>query len=305
MKKKSLFTIAAVLMIGFCGCASEDKSASAPDKGDISGIEAEATDVAQNVTGNPEGEEEQFALSDYNLEYGGKSEFKKIYEKRTNVENAEEFEGEFCRTDVPVAYDGTLIISDQDSTGFDFMLGCGYYSHYGYMEGEAEFVSQNVAIFEYTDEWTEEGEEQYVVFERTDDGINIFPSGGSSQLGFGMYVTADGFYVEGEPEYTNANILNDTFTLDEQEEIKAMLEGVYVECFKMVVEFGVIKAYDCELASGEQAVFYEAYIPTMGGYGFELLITENGEIYFCSETESVGWKTNVPGAIDFPEYECK
>lgn len=244
-------------------------------------------------------------LSDYNPGLYTYEAYKKIYDKRTAIDKADDFEGEFHRTDVDTSYAANLKISGQDNTGFDFELECTYYTHYCFLEGKAEFAAKNVAIFEYMDESGDEIQHQYVVFERTNEGINVIASCDSFHLGFGENVGAEGLYVQGEPEYTNANILNETFTSDEQEELNSMLGELYKICFKEVVESGLISVCDCELTDGTQAVFYEAFVPTMGGYGFELLITENDDIYYNSEYEAAGWRTNVPGAIDFPEYEYK
>ncbi len=303
--KKKLITIAAVLMIAFAGCASNGEMVSDADKTGDSGVEAGSADVTQKATEKPVKDEEylDIDLSDYDLVYGNADEFKKIYEKTTIVENAENFEGSFNRTNVNNSYAAELKINRQDSEGFDFELECTYYSHSGYMEGKAQFVLRNVAVYEYSDEWSEDGECQYVIFKKNAEGVNVIASGNSSELGFGMNVCADGLYVSGEPEYTNATILNDLFTSDEQEGLKILIGDFYDECFKTVVENGIINATDCELSDGTQAVFYEAFIPTMGGYEFELLITANDDMYFYTENSSIGWKTNVSGAVDFPEYD--
>ena len=40
----------------------------------------------------------------------------------------------------------------------------------------------------------------------------------------------------------------------------------------------------------------------MGGYAFQLLMVENGNWYYLSESDMAGYNTNVAGELDFPEY---
>ncbi len=61
-------------------------------------------------------------------------------------------------------------------------------------------------------------------------------------------------------------------------------------------------AYECVLEDGAKAVYYDAFIPTMGGYAFELLKCENGDLY-CLIEHGPGWFTTVEGALEFSAFE--
>ena len=232
-------------------------------------------------------------------------EFKKIYAQIQSVDHAENFVGTWNRTDVQSGMPAHIIVTNQDTEGFDFSGEFFYYSHLGCLEGRAYFVSSDIAIYEYQSEYSEDDITQYVVFERTEEGLKVIASDYSGALGFGANVTADGTYIEGEPLYTNATVLEDNFTADEQENMKNMLGDDYDEYFKYIVEYGVLERSQCTLEDGTKADFYEGYIPTMGGYAFKLLKCENGNLYFYPEAEEIGWKTNVSGAIDYPAYEVE
>lgn len=116
-----------------------------------------------------------------------------------------------------------------------------------------------------------------------------------------MNVTVNGEYTTEVPVYTNATVLEDNFTEEELESIKAVVtEEYYEDYFLFVVESGTMEIAPCELSDGTKAVYYYGFIPTMGDYNFTMLKCENGDIYYHNYT--VGWKTNVSGAIDFPAY---
>lgn len=288
----AIFSLALVFGISGCNNAKEDVN-------DDTGMITE-----ERTEGRTE-EKESVDITTLNLEYGNLEEFKKIYNQIQSVDQAENFVATWNRTDVQNCMSAQIIVSNQDGEGFDFSGDFLYYSHSGYLAGRAYFVSPDMAIFEYQPEYSENDITQYVVFERTEEGLNVIASDCSGALGLGASVSVDGTYIEGEPVYTNATVLEDNFTADEQESIKNMLGNDYDEYFKDVVEYGVLESSECTLEDGTKAVFYEGFMPTMGGYAFELLKCENGDLYFYPEAEEIGWKTNVSGAIDYPAYEVE
>ncbi len=287
-----------VIVFGISGCSNAKKN----DSYDTETPTEKRTE--ERTEGRTE-EKESVDITTLNLEYGNLEEFKKIYNQIQSVDQAENFVATWNRTDVQNCMSAQIIVSNQDGEGFDFSGDFLYYSHSGYLAGRAYFVSPDMAIFEYQPEYSENDITQYVVFERTEEGLNVIASDCSGALGLGASVSVDGTYIEGEPVYTNATVLEDNFTADEQENMKSMLGDDYDECFKDVVEYGILESSECTLEDGTKAVFYEGFMPTMGGYAFELLKCENGELYFYSEAEEIGWKTNVSGAIDYPAYEVE
>lgn len=317
MKRKirQLFCVAfgVCLVFGMSGCGNDKKSENSPattiEENTATTVDENATTTVEDDTVEAIEAEQAMDISNLNLEYGQQEAFKKLYDQIQTVENAENFEGTWNRTNVVNAFWGEITVTNQNTEGFDFIGDFSYYSHAGYLEGRAYFVAPNVALFEYCQESfldsdTSEGTDapEYVVFEKTEEGLNVIASASSGELGLGMDVFADGTYVTEEPVYTNATVLDDNFTAEEQEHIKTILGDAYDIYFKDVVELGTLESSKCTLEDGTDAVFYEAFIPTMGGYRFELLKCANGDLYFYSEAENVGWKTSVPGAIDYPVY---
>ena len=308
MKMRKLVYVACglALVLGVSGCVNDKK-----DEGSGTTMAAQTStpkDTKKEVTAKEvtdeeaTGEDITLDISTENLGYGELEAFKNIYDQIQPVEDADNYVATWSRTNVGTGASAQIIITNQDAEGFDFTGEFFSYSHLGCLEGRAYFVTRNLAIFEYNQEGYE-APAQYVVFEMTGDGMKVIASGESGDLGFGMSVFADGTYVTGDPVYTNATILDDNFTPEEQEGIKSLLGDKYEEYFKDVVEFGILESTECILEDETSAVFYEGFIPTMGGYRFELLKCENGDLYFYSESEEVGWKTNVSGAIDYPAYE--
>lgn len=226
-----------------------------------------------------------------------------LYQCIKAQENATDFQGEWNRTNVVRAQDCALNITNQTTEGFSFELDSQYYSHSGIIEGMAYFVTDKVAVYEYYNEYVEEESDQYkyVIFERTEAGITIYSS--AHNLGMGANCSVVGDYITGEPNYLNANVLADNFTEEELGIIRSMFgDSIYNDSFLFIVEEGHMDCADCVLADGTKAVFYDAFVPTMGMYYFRMLKCEDGRIY-CEMGEELGWFTTEPGEIDYPEYE--
>lgn len=214
------------------------------------------------------------------------------------------FEGEWHRSNVATSLGGTLVIKEVDEEGFDFELSCMYYSHSGEVWDRAYFESDEKAVCRVTESYGEQKE--ILTFELQDGVILVTASEGSRYLPFGANVTADGAYVKGEPAYTNANILSETFTGAELAIIQKTIddEEIYEEYFKFPVEYGIVTVQNCLVEGKTSARLIDVFVPTMGGYDFVMLITENGEVYIDFGAPDLRYKTSVPGAIDFPEYEA-
>lgn len=58
-------------------------------------------------------------------------EFKKIYAQIQSVDHAENFVGTWNRTDVQSGMSAHIIVTNQDTEGFDFSGEFFYYSHLG------------------------------------------------------------------------------------------------------------------------------------------------------------------------------
>lgn len=272
---------------------TEDKDKDTETETSVSEASEENTDEsAQNID-----------MSSLGLGYGETDKFRELYMMKHSVDDAENFVGTWKRTNIAAALNANIEIMNQNSEGFDFNGEFLYYSHNGVISGRAYFVGPNLAIFEYSENHSDEGDEQYIAFEKTDSGMNVVASNESGYLGLGMNVSVDGEYIIGEPVYTNTNILKDTFSDDELTQLQELLGDCYDDYFKFVVEYGILESRESTLENGTKCVYYEGFIPTMGGYGFKLLIGENGDLYYLSEGENAGYRTNVSEATDFPVFE--
>ena len=262
--------------------------------------ESQDTISQENIQAETKLEENEIYLQI--LENEGKSAYEKYYGEIVVLEDAEEFVGEWNRTDTHSSYYGKILIKNQDTEGFEFEGELGYFSHFGDMEGKAYYLSKNTAIYRY-DGMGDEELYEYVIFQLEGEKMIVKASAGSASLGFGANVIADGEYITGEPVYTNANILEETFTQEELDSLKTVLgEEIYEEFFVWPVKEGVVSVSDCTLDNGDKAKYYDVFVPTMGGYAFQLLIVENGNWYYLSESDIARYNTNVSGELDFPEY---
>ena len=262
--------------------------------------ETQETVSEENVQAETQSEKKEINLQA--LESEGKPAYEKYYGEIVVLEDAEDFVGEWNRTNTASSYYGKIVIKNQNKEGFEFEGELGYYSHSGSMEGKAYYLSQNTAIYRYEGMGDEEFFE-YVIFQLEGEKMIVKASAGSASLGFGANVIADGEYITGEPVYTNANILEETFTQEELDSLKNVLgEDIYEEFFVWPVKEGVVTVSDCTLENGNKATHYDVFVPTMGGYAFQLLMVENGDWYYLSESEVARYNTNVAGELDFPEY---
>lgn len=217
------------------------------------------------------------------------------YEQRKAVLDAVDFTGNWNRTNIMnQSFDANIEITNQDEDGFVFEAECTYYSHSGIVEGKAYFISSHMAVYEY--------ENEYIIFIINNDEMTVIASACGGEIGMGANVSIDGEYIKGGPEYINADILEDNFNLEELISIRNLLgDEIYEENFEWIVRYGVITKSECKLPDGRAAVYYEAFVPTMGNYSFKLLKCSDGDIYFEFENENLGFMSNADGAVEFPE----
>lgn len=191
-------------------------------------------------------------------------DYEKLYAYVASVDNILEIEGTWNRTKVHNGLCSKVVISNVTQEGFDFDVEACYFSNMGMMTENAKFVTESCAVCRY-----EDFSVQYIMFLFEDDLINIYPTGNSADLGFGMNVSMDGTYTLEEPEYTNANVLHDMYTDEELESIKAFCSEEEYEKFLFVTENGNIESV--QDSSGKKVT---GWVPTLPDYSYEVIIVD-------------------------------
>lgn len=202
----------------------------------------------------------------------------KLYELRNVPRNPVNPEGTWNRTNVCSGDWGTLIVSQVTDEGFFVEGELGYYSHSGVFRQNAYFVADNLAIAKYDPE-IKDMKPQYVAFFLQEDSIKVMASYGSSGLGFGANVVIDGEYIQGEPIYTNANVLEELFTEKDLQALKKLLpEEYYTDYFLFATKTGIVES-EKALSDGREVTYVHVFVPTMGGYGYTLYFSSDEGYY--------------------------
>ncbi len=235
--------------------------------------------------------------------YGDREQCRRLYENRKPAASAEDFTGEWLRTQVHTGCDGTLTVEQQTDSGFSFAMDCYYFFHSGYCGGEAFFVTPQVAVSEYVDEFADDGERQYIVFVMQNGAMTVRATGADFEMGLGNRVFLDGSYSKEEPVYTNAGQLEEYFAGEIEDFMKRTLSPDDYSYFSFSAETGYVSESECTLEGGVRARDLEVFMPTAGGYGFRLIVTEDGTIYAQFDNESIGFITNDDDAVEMPEPE--
>ena len=234
-------------------------------------------EVTIDLTGVDKSKEETADFLIASLEnYGDKEPFEKLYSMSTSCEDVPDLTGTWNRTNVHSSFCGVIDISDVDANGFRFTAEESYYSHSGWMEWDAKFITDKCAIAKYD----ELMEEEYIAFIIQDEALVVIATGSSANLGFGMNVSIDGEYTKAEPFYTNADVLNETFSEEELSALQTHLpEKYYEDFFLFSTTNGVVT--DTQSENGDRTI--ESFVPTMGSYGYSLIISGGQEFTITFE----------------------
>ncbi len=327
IKHISVF-LAAALVMGMSGCAEKADATVAIAMGMFACTVRMDLAAGQSVQTTEEVNEDDEYVPTMSLEEAlermeyAKTDHFLVFEKEEGAtlfyyaslqESAEDFTGTWKRTDVKAVWSATIKISNQDENGFDVDGNFQFQSQKGIIEGRAYFVTENMAILRVHNVRAEQEEEngetecyEYVAFERTETGLDIYATARGDDL-FGTlvnYCFAEGNYVQGEPFYTDANILHDTYTDAQLEEIKILVgDELYEDCFVETTENGSIHIYDIVLEDGTYGKKYHAYsIGREASLFYKIYIFENGDIYGIIGKDRIFF-TNVEGATEVPDYD--
>lgn len=193
-----------------------------------------------------------------------KASFEKLYTMQATCNNTPEIAGEWHRTDVHSSLPATVKISSVTDDGFDFSIEAQYYFHSGELDGHAYFVSENCAVCK-VDEYV--SETQYVAFVLENGNVNVYASAESGEMGLGANVFLSGAYTYDKPVYTNANILNETYSQAQLDALKSTLTSSYYDSFVFSTELGVVQT---ETDNGTTTV--DVFVPTDSSYGYTAII---------------------------------
>lgn len=227
-----------------------------------------------------------------------------LMEYAADVENQEAWLGEWRRTGVARSCGALLQIEEKEESGYYARVEACYYSHNGGADGRLYFLDAERAFLNVNIDggWGEEKEERAVLLMTMgEDTVTIKCLG--PEYGCGLGVTLRGTYVRGEAVYTNENILAESFTEEEQERVKALLEAEgysYEEEFVFPVEYGAgsVRQITGEFPEGKQTEgkLCDWYIPTVGNTRFTLFLSEEGYCYWYNW--GTGYLTDDPERRD-------
>lgn len=228
------------------------------------------TQTNENVSAYPE---ENTQLTDNTDE---------ITEETTDTtQNATEngYEGEWYRTDVKSYQWARIYITNwKEGESFEVVLDAVYYPYSGTVEGTAIFIEENFAVLydKNVEDFLKNREGDHgIYFQFLEDSIIVtHDSQVRMWFGGGGIATAEGTYIQGEPEYTNCTDVGEIFTEDELESIQELLGDSYEPLFENVIELGEITEYNID-----NGRLWEAYRPPYSVEWCNILIYDDGRIY--------------------------
>lgn len=189
------------------------------------------------------------------------------------------YEGEWHRTDVGSYQSAEFIISDwKEGESFEVSGGANYGYYGGPIEGTAIFIEDDLAVLydENVEDFLKNQEGDHgIYFQFLEDSIIVtHDSYVRMWFGGGGIATAEGTYIQGEPEYTNCDDVSEIFSDGELKQIQELLGEGYNDLFKNIIETGEMTEY--EIDNGR---LWEAYRPPYGAEWCNIIIYDDGRIY--------------------------
>ncbi len=210
---------------------------------------------------------------------------------------------EWYRTGCPSYEWARIRITDWKEDSFHVEVDVLYSIYGGVLEGTAEFIDKDLAVL-YDDELvsmvSDSVEDVGVYFHFFDDRIEIEHEEGIRWIfGGGGWGTAEGTYIQGEPEYTNCTDVGEIFTDEELATISELLGDSYTEVFKNVIELGEIE--ETPIENGRR---WYAYWPPFDEAKCEIRIYDDGRIYIQgnADMQPTEFYTNTSDS-EMPEVE--
>lgn len=175
-------------------------------------------------------------------------------------------DGKWNKTMIHTGMDVELSINNIGEQGFDFCFDAYHYSQNAEISGSVSWKTEECAIGKVNNE--------YIAFLFTGDSIRICCSSDSENIGLMAGMTVDGTFIREEPEYTNKDILEETYSEADITALKKIIpKDRYNEDFEWVTHEGVV-----EVSEENNTKIITAYVPSMAEYGYTVTII-NGDQY--------------------------
>ena len=217
---------------------------------------------------------------------------------------AQDFTGNWNRTNVPEALYGSIKISNQKPYSFNLDFFGGWAEHTGEFSGTATIISPHQALLRvygsddiFSVSFTLENHQLIV---------EVKPYDSSLALGLGMNVGISGTYTLRQPTYTNAGIVDKVFkTADMKKRAQALLGnkayGYVTETMRIGFEDDPATIhYPLDYSGFENGAGFGAKVKIDSDKIYVLLIDNiNGDVFY---TNDVNYRQKIPA---FFEYDSK
>lgn len=280
------FGLGVLIILFITGCAN-DYPSDYPNEDRLSGLETNDVNEQLVVTTSEN-------IMDKNAE-----------EITENIDFAIEYEGKWYRTNVASYQWAEMTISGwKEGESFEVVLDAVYLPYSGAVEGTAIFIDEDVAVLydENVEIFLQNRDGDHgIYFQFFEDSIVVtHESSVRMCFGGGGIVTAEGTYIQGEPEYTNCTDVSEIFTENELEEIQELLGESYNALFINMIELGEITEY-----AVDNGRLWEAYKQPYASEWCNILIYKDGRIYIEGCTYPTGVKEFYTNSEDteMPDIE--
>jgi len=262
------------------------------------------TDISINTATYPENELLEEIKSTYDGTMPAQEDLDKLADSAITP-SEDLFTGKWQRTDC-VSGDFATVNINLNDEGIASVSGFFYdYGNIGSIkDGTGYYLSDNVMYVVDSDN------NAVYLMEIQAGSMEIVQLGEGNM---GQDVTANGNYTLGEPEYTNANVIEDNFTDEQLSSIQTMIEDAgldYVEFFENTILYGILNVSEKTATFSDGTVqtgtCYEAVSPHGFTYDSTTFIAEDGEIYFISTAEGISeyyFLTTNDAVTDMPTLE--
>lgn len=195
------------------------------------------------------------------------------------------YEEVWQRTGVASYQAAEIRISNWEEESFDVVLYTGYSNtSVGSLRGTATFLDDDMAVL-YDEEVEALIRERDISQDQVEDSGIYFQFTGNSIIvthdpyirnvfGGGGFATAEGTYIQGEPEYTTCTDIAEIFSESELESLQSLLGDRYVTFLRHIIEIGEI-----EEISIENGRLWKAYWMPYHQVWCNIIIYDNGDIY--------------------------